>query len=76
VLVGARNAKGTGPAWQRRTRLPKGLQPGETVAVNFDVGPFAPGVHRMHIGIVQEHVAWFEGGMDLTIHATTTQRAD
>jgi coproporphyrinogen III oxidase len=30
----------------------------------------------MHIGIVQEHVAWFEGGMDLTIHATTTQRAD
>jgi hypothetical protein len=76
VLVGARNAKGTGPAWQRRTRLPKGLQPGETVAVNFDVGPFTPGVHRMHIGIVQEHVAWFEGGMDLTIHATATQRAD
>ncbi len=67
IVLGA-HATGEAPSrWEGRSALPAALQPGETATVALDIGPFAPGTHRLHVGIVQEHVAWLDGGIDTTV---------
>jgi hypothetical protein len=67
ILLGAHAAGSASSRWEGRSALPASLQPGQTATVALDIGPFAPGVHRLHVGVVQEHVAWLEGGIDTTV---------
>lgn len=70
VLAGAYVRIGTS-VLNYRTRLPGSIAPGESTLVGIRIGPINhPGSHPIHAGIVQEHVAWFDGGVDATLVVT------
>ena len=57
------------PTVEYRSELPDALKPGDTEAAMLKIGPFNHrGCYRVHIGVVQEHVAWFDGAIDIEIN--------
>lgn len=71
VRVGAHVRGATGELLNYRARLPESLGPGESAQVEIRIGPINhPGSYPLHAGIVQEHVAWFDGGVDTTLVVT------
>lgn len=71
VLLGATINRDAATPRNVRQTLPIALAPGESTVVPIEVGPFTEaGTYRVHVGIVQEFVAWFETGVDIVVHVT------
>ncbi|HEU4663674.1 MAG TPA: hypothetical protein VFS55_06560 [Dokdonella sp.] len=69
VLAGAyAGIEGDDDQLNFRASLPHAVAPGESVETDLRVGPFdRAGRYAVHVGIVQEHIAWFDGGTDVSI---------
>ncbi|HEY6545798.1 MAG TPA: hypothetical protein VIZ64_12945 [Dokdonella sp.] len=66
VRVGAIASDGIHRPTNYRTALPRDIGPGGTDVVILKIGPFRhPGRYDIRVGVVQEHVEWFEGGQTL-----------
>lgn len=62
VRIGAIASDGTHRSANYRSPLTRDIGPGETDVVTLDIGPFRnPGRYDVRVGVVQEHVAWFDG---------------
>lgn len=73
VLVGAHVDEGGKQRWNYRSALPQSLAPGQSVDVTVRIGPIdRPGLYPIHIGVLQEHIAWFAGGIDTTLEVGNT----
>lgn len=71
VNIGAIASDGVHPTTNYRNVLPRDIGPGETDIMTLKVGPFRhAGRYKLHVGVVQEHVAWFDGGETLQILVT------
>jgi hypothetical protein len=68
VLLGASARDENGVEQNYRTALPHSFAPGQSGAVPIKIGPFKrTGQYQIRIGILQEHIAWFSGSLNLTI---------
>jgi len=53
---------------QGRCGFAQVLEQGDTLHMVCPIAvPFAAGEHLLHVGLVQEAVAWFDGGLDVTV---------
>lgn len=75
VLAGAHVGESGEVRWNYRAPLPRSLAPGQSTDVSLRIGPIdRPGDYELHVGIVQEHVAWFAGGIDTTLEVADGPR--
>jgi hypothetical protein len=71
ILAGAYVSRGNVAQWNYRAELPGPISPGESAEVKLRIGPIPhAGNYTMHTGLVQEHVAWFDGGVDIVLTVT------
>jgi hypothetical protein len=71
VNIGAVASDGVHPTTNYRNVLPRDIGPGETDIMTLKVGPFRhAGRYTLQVGVVQEHVAWFDGGETLQVVVT------
>lgn len=74
VLAGAR-VEVDGKMRNFRANLPQPLAPGQSTYMTLRVGPLdRPGRYPIHVGILQEFVDWFGGGVDAVIEVTSGGR--
>ncbi len=67
ILVGA-YVESTNGQMNFRASLPRPIAPAQGIEASLQLGPFdQPGRYAIHVGVVQELVAWFDGGVDTTI---------
>lgn len=72
VMLGAQLEQGDGDMrLEYRETLPADIAPGAGVDATLRIGPLKqPGRYSLRVGIVQEHVAWFDGDLRATIDVT------
>lgn len=71
VRIGAIASDGVHRPTNYRSALPRDIGPGGTDIVTLKVGPFRhPGRYDVRVGVLQEHVAWFERSETLRIVVT------
>jgi hypothetical protein len=73
VLVGARwfGPEGGQLPAEARARLPRTMAPGETATGVLRVAaPREPGRYRLGVGVVQEHVRWFDASCEAEVEVT------